>query len=106
MRHQITKLTKGHSTKAERRFVELLKKNRIPFRAKIRIAGKETDFIIGRYVIEIDGHLQDVEKNRAIIEKGYSPIHLDNANIGPHLEEWLRKIWQQEQGFLPHTERR
>ena len=103
MRHQIIKLKKVHSTKGERRFLELLKKNRIPFRSKVQIAG-EVDFLIGKYAIEIDGHQQDVSKNVRLIEMGYYPIHFRNNEIGPHLEEWLKKIWQ-EQIYSPRMER-
>jgi hypothetical protein len=92
MRHQIQKLIKGKSTKAERRMVELLKKYRIPFRAKIKIQGREIDFLIGKYAIEIDGHLQSVSKNEQLVKAGYVPIHLSNWVINSDLEPWLKNI--------------
>ncbi len=95
-RHQIIKLTKGHSTKSERKFMELCKKLRIPFKAKVKIQGREIDFLVGKYAIEIDAHSQDVEKNWMLIHEGYSPIHLANWDINENLEWWLTKIWDKE----------
>lgn len=96
MRHQITKLTKGHSTKGERKFAELLKELRISFKTKQKICGREVDFLIGNVAIEIDGHEQDSEKNLMLISKGFHPVHLNNWEVTPHLKEWLKKIsWQE-----------
>ena len=81
MRKQHDKLRKPHSTKAERVFAELLKELHIPFRTKVKIGGKEVDFIIGKVAIEIDGHLQDAYKNISLFEKGYTPIHFNNQEI-------------------------
>ncbi len=82
------------STKAERKFHELLKKLHIPFKAKVKIQGREVDFIVGRYAIDIDGHKQDVNKNIMLITKGYNPIHLSNNSVSnPNLEEWLTQIY-------------
>lgn len=94
MRAQFKKLTKGHSTKAERKFVELLKQLHIPFQAKVKIQGREVDFIIkGKYAIEIDGHQQDPEKNKILMKEGYNPIHFYNWEIpNPNLIEWLKKL--------------
>ncbi len=75
MRHP---LIKGHSTKAERRFMELLKEQHVPYRAKVMIEGREVDFLIGKYAVDIDGHEQDGEKNHMLVEAGYVPIHLTN----------------------------
>ena len=92
MRYQLNKLTKKHSTKAERRFSEILKKLHIPFRTKVRINGREVDFLIKHFAIEIDSHEQDVNKNYMLIKEGYVPIHLSNNGIGSHLEEWLKNL--------------
>ena len=102
MRTIINSLNKVHSTKAERRFLELLKDLHIPFKTKQKIGGREVDFLIGKYAIEIDGHLQDTEKNRMLVREGYTPIHFNNWEIKPHLKEWLKKIIWQEQDFSPH----
>lgn len=93
IRRELNKLIKGHSTKAERRFSELLKKLHIPFQTKVRIQGREIDFLIGKYAIEIDSHPQDVSKNQMLIDAGYSPIHFGSWMIpNPHLIEWLKNI--------------
>lgn len=72
--------------------VELLKKNHIPFRAKVKIQDREIDFLIGKYAIEIDGHPQVVSKNKQLVEAGYIPIHLGNWVINSELENWLKDI--------------
>jgi very-short-patch-repair endonuclease len=78
MRHNVLK---HKSTKPERIFYEVLKELRIPFRHRWIINGREVDFIIGIFAIEIDGHEQDGEKNRMLAELGYVPIHLNNSEI-------------------------
>jgi very-short-patch-repair endonuclease len=110
MRKQIIKLKKHRSTKGERRFMEICKRCHIPFRAKIKIGGREVDFLIGKVAIEIDSHSQDVEKNYMLIELGYSPIHFNSWEIDVYsdsLEEWLINIWLtcQEQDYSHLMER-
>ena len=91
MRNEILKIKRAQSTKAERRFMEVLKKYHMPFRYKVRIAGREIDFVIGNLAIEIDGHPQDVSKNYMLIEHGYNPIHFNNWEIpNPNLVKWLQ----------------
>ena len=85
MRTQQLKLRRGKSTKYERRFMEILKRNRIKFRTKIKINGEEVDFLIGRYAIEIDGHKQDGYKNHRLANAGYIPVHYNNREISPKL---------------------
>ena len=86
-------LTHHSSTSAERRFHEILKKYRIPFRSKVKIGDREIDFVIKEYAIDIDGHKQDVSKNKMLISKGYSPVHFNNNEIpNPKLIEWITKI--------------
>lgn len=92
MRRQLNKLLKGNSTKAERRFAELLKQAHVPFRTKAIVSGREVDFLIGRTVIELDAHQQDVTKNSLLLEAGYEPIHFFNWEIGAHLIDWLKKL--------------
>jgi very-short-patch-repair endonuclease len=89
MRYQLLKLTQGKSTKAERRFAEMLKQFHIPFRTKVRINNREIDFLIGKYAIDIDGHLQDVEKNSMLLQAGYSPVHFSNNEIGTSAKYFL-----------------
>ena len=98
MRRQILKLKKSHSTRAERIFLETLKRLRIPFRAKVKIKGREIDFLIGRYAIEIDSHSQDVYKNHMLLNEGYTPIHFQSWFIdSPSIEKWLKQLWDKEQ---------
>lgn len=75
------RLKKKHSTKPERVFAEALKDLHVPFLHRWIVGGKEVDFIIGKYAIEIDGHEQDGEKNHILAEHGYIPIHLHNSEI-------------------------
>lgn len=90
MRQQILKLKKGNSTKNERRFMELLKKCRIPFKTKIKINGREVDFLIGKYAIDIDGHSQDSNKNEMLANEGYTPIHFNNNEIKSLTEKQIK----------------
>ncbi len=55
--------------------------------------GREIDFIIKNYAIEIDGHRQDVSKNWMLRSLGYNVIHFNNNEIpNPYLIEWLKKL--------------
>ena len=74
-------INKRISTKAERIFHELLKESKTPFEFKIKLGGREIDFLIGKYAIEIDGHEQFEGKNELLIELGYVPIHFSNEEI-------------------------
>ena len=91
MRKQQEKLKKSNSTKAERRFMEILKKNHISFKAKVRIKNREVDFIIGRYTVDIDGHQQDGKKNEMLAAEGFIPIHFSNLEILTYDIELLTK---------------
>lgn len=71
-------LTK-HTTKAERRVYEVLKRFRLSFRHRWIIHGREVDFIVGKLAIEIDGHEQDETKNDLLLSLGYTPVHLHNG---------------------------
>ena len=92
-RSEILKVTKRNSTKYERRFMELLKNNRIPFRTKVIIGGREVDFLVDRYAIDIDGHEQDGDKNSMLVREGYTPIHYNNSEIRGlninYLKQWV-----------------
>ena len=78
MRYNLTKL---NSSKTERIFYECLKENKISFKHRWIIQGREVDFVIGKYAIEIDGHKQDTDKNEILAVLGYIPIHLHNSEI-------------------------
>ncbi len=92
MRTQLNKLVKGKSTKYERRFMELLKKLHIPFKTKQIIQGFEVDFLIKNNVIEIDGHIQNTDKNKILMESGYNVYHFQNSEVGEKTKEWLNKL--------------
>lgn len=99
MRTQLQKLKKSVSTKPERIFSEILKELHIPFRTKIKINGREIDFIIGKYAIEIDGHTQDGLKNHSLIQSGYTPLHFNNSEIFQdrlQIKKQIKKLWQEQ----------
>ena len=91
-RNQLLKLRKKISTKAERRFSEILKQNHIPFRSKVVVRGREVDFIIGKYVIGIDGHQQDGQKNAYLFDAGYIPIHFTNREVDISDQKLISKL--------------
>lgn len=91
MRRQLLKLKRGHSTKAERRFAEILKKNHIPFKTKVIVNGREIDFLVGKYAIDIDGHDQAQGKNEMLVAAGLIPIHFSNREISIISEDLLVK---------------
>ena len=81
MRNQFLKLKKSNSTKGERRIGEILKRNKIRFKTKWKIGGKEADFICGRLIIEVDGNIHqetDVEKDTYFASQGFIPIHINS----------------------------
>lgn len=59
----------------------MLKSERIKFKARQIIEGREVDFIVGKLAIEVNGHEQDAEKNQMLVKKGYTPIHFDNKEV-------------------------
>jgi very-short-patch-repair endonuclease len=97
MRSQLLKLVKENSTKAERRFSELLKQKHIKFKTKVKIQGREIDFLIGKIAIDIDCHSQDSEKNQMLIAEGFTPIHLFNREVKGDLELLLNLLKCQHQ---------
>jgi hypothetical protein len=92
MRYQTLKLRTSKSTKAERVFFEILKGNRIPFKAKVKILGKEIDFLVGKFAIEINGHEQCLDKNNELIKSGYVPVHFSNYEIINHRQIINKKL--------------
>jgi len=88
-------ITKKNSTSSERILYEILKKLKIPFRHRWIINGREIDFLIGKYAIELDGHAQDEKKTLSLYRSGYIPIHLPNKALQEdltYLEVWLKAI--------------
>lgn len=85
-------ILKKHSTYPERILYEILKENRIPFKHRWIIEGREIDFVIGKLAIEIDGHEQNEEKNNMLVANGYVPIHIHNSEILNDRELITKKI--------------
>ena len=79
-------LSKRNSTKAERIFAELLKKHHVPFEHRKRVNGREVDFIIGKYAVEIDGHPQSSERNHWLAKEGYIPLHYGNRALRERID--------------------
>lgn len=88
------RLTTKNSTKYERRFAEILKELHIPFRTKVRICGREVDFLIGKTIFEIDGHNQDRDKNSLLLESGYNVLHIRNDELKDkqEIKLWLTRL--------------
>lgn len=74
-------ILKTNSTKPERKFAEYLKRHHIPFKHRVKICGREIDFLVGKRAIEIDGHAQNIHKNEELVKAGYIPIHYTNKEI-------------------------
>lgn len=83
---------KKHSTRYERFVYEVLKSNQIPFKHRWIIGGREIDFVVGNYAIEIDGHEQDEHKNNMLVEHGYTPIHIHNQEFKQNRELITQKL--------------
>jgi very-short-patch-repair endonuclease len=89
MRYNISKV---HSTKHERIVYELLKELKIPFRHRWIISGREVDFLLGKVVLEINGHEQAGNKNVLLARLGYVPIHFQNLEIINNREKVKKEI--------------
>lgn len=92
-----TTITKKNSTKAERVFAESLKNLHVRFQHRVLINQREVDFIVGKYAIDIDGHEQDTEKNKMLVELGYIPIHLNNKEVLSNktlVDSIIKNIWR------------
>lgn len=91
-------ILKKDSTKHERIVYEVLKEFKIPFKHRWLVQGREVDFIIGNYVLEINGHDQDIIKNEMLAEQGYIPIHLHNSEITrENIINFIKEIkWRQQ----------
>ena len=88
------RLLKKNSTKAERIFYEILKELKIPFKHRWIIGGREIDFVIGKYAVEIDGHRQNPNKNTRLVELGYIPIHYNNQEI-INDKQIIKQTWRE-----------
>ena len=61
--------------------MEILKRQRIKFRTKVKIKGHEVDFLIGNNIIEIRNLNQRPERNKIFLESGYNLFYLTNQDI-------------------------
>jgi len=91
-------LDKKHYTKAERRFGRMLQEAHIKFKTKVLIHGREVDFLIGKYAVDIDCHKQNPEKNFVLLRAGYIPLHLNNKEINPTTLKLLKDYFIQIYG--------
>lgn len=85
-------ILKNKSTKAERIFYEILKKNKIPFQFRKKIKGREIDFIVKNYAIEIDGHSQSAKRNKWLFDQGFIPLHYTNNALYNEREKVGKQI--------------
>jgi len=84
--------TKKNFTRAERKFGRMLQELHIPFKTKVLINGREVDFLIKRYAIDIDGHPQNTDKNVFLAKAGYVPLHFYNKEINQTITNKLIKL--------------
>ena len=70
----------------------LLNEKRILFKTKVKIGKYEVDFLIGKLVIELDGHEQSVIKNQYLANLGYTPWHFTNQEVYENRENIIKKI--------------
>lgn len=87
---------KINSTKAERIFYEILKKNHIPFDHRVVVLGREVDFLIGNIAVEIGDHSQDTLKNKNLLEGGYHLLFITNKELYDSplkVEQHVLKNW-------------
>lgn len=86
-------LTKQNSTRTERIVYEALKEMKVPFKHRWIISGREIDFIIGKYALEINGHKQDTDKNELLVPLGYIPIHVHNSEVNvEYIKNLINKL--------------
>lgn len=83
---------KKNFTRAERIFARILQDHHISFKTKVIIGGREIDFLIGQFAIEIDGHPQDASKNSLLADLGYIPIHFTNDEVYKNRNELINKL--------------
>lgn len=72
---------------------EALKEAKASFKHRWIVAGREVDFVVGKYTIEINGHEQDTVKNEVLAQAGYIPVHLHNSEVNKeNITKLLNKI--------------
>lgn len=92
MRTQLSKLKKGNSTKAERIFSEYLKALHLPFQTKVKIDGKEVDFLVAnKLVVELDGHNPNYTKLGNLKTNNYHILQMRNWEVKA-AKPWILQI--------------
>ena len=91
-------IRKKHSTKPERILADMLIRNKIPFKFREIIEGRECDFVIGRVIVEVDGtshrHRQakDISKNEMLTKLGYIPLHFSAKEINQDIQKAFKEL--------------
>lgn len=91
-------ILKKHSTKPERKLADMLIRNKIPFKFREIIEGREVDFIIGRVIVEVDGNVhrrkvaKDISKNEILAGLGYIPLHFSAKEINQNLQKVFKEL--------------
>lgn len=89
-------INKKQSTKAERIMYEILKELHINFKHRWVLHGREIDFVIDKYCIEINGHEQDHSKNELLVKEGFVPLHFNNSelyNNREQIKQIIKNLW-------------
>ena len=91
-------ITKKHSTKPERKLADMLIRNKIPFKFREIIEGRECDFVIGRVIVEVDGRIhrqkiaKDISKNEILVGLGYIPLHFSAKQINKDIQGVFKEL--------------
>ena len=91
-------IRKRHSTKPERILADILIRNKVPFKFREVIGGREIDLIIGRVAVEVDGashrHSRDSErsKNVMLAGLGYTPLHFSAKEINQDIQKVFKEL--------------
>ena len=76
----------------------MLIRNKVPFKFREIIEGRECDFLIGRVIVEVDGRIhrqkqaKDISKNEMLQKLGYVPLHFSAKEIRINAQGVLREI--------------
>ncbi len=70
--------------------IRLLQQNHIAFLFREKLLGKEVDFLIGKTIIEVNGHDQDEIRNNLFVENGYTPYHFSNEEVNNNRDKIIK----------------
>ena len=91
-------ILKKHSTKPERQLADMLIRNKVPFKFREIIEGRECDFVIGRVIVEVDGRIhrqkqaKDISKNEMLQKLGYVPLHFSAKEINQDIQKVFKEL--------------